>query len=66
MALVVNGESHPFGQGLTVKQLLMEKQFSFPLKTVFVNGHKISKSDYGDRKLSDGDRVDVIHLMSGG
>jgi len=36
-------------------ELLVEKRFTYPLKTVFVN-----------TTLSDGDDIQVIHLMSGG
>ena len=66
MALLVNGDSHPFRSGMTVEQLLVEMKFSFPLKTVFVNGRRIPKSEQGSTLLQDEDKVDVVHIMSGG
>ena len=66
MALLVNGEKHPFRLGMTVEQLLAEMKFSFPLKTVFVNGRRIPKADQGATVLQDEDKVDVVHIMSGG
>lgn len=66
MALTVNGESHPFREGMTVAALLLEKRFSYPLKTVFVNGTRIDRKAYDSTALSDDDVVEVIHLMSGG
>jgi len=66
VALTVNGESHPFREGMTVAVLLAEKRFSYPLKTVFVNGTRIDRKAHDTTVLSDGDVVEVIHLMSGG
>jgi len=66
MAILVNGESYAWRQGLTIAQLIDEKKFSFPLKTVFVNGKRIPKSEHNKTILADGDEVQVLHLMSGG
>jgi sulfur carrier protein len=66
MAITVNGESHPFRTGLTVEALMEEKKFSFPLKTVLVNGVLVPRGEQATRELADGDRVEVIHMISGG
>ena len=66
MPLTVNGDPHPFRDGLTVAQLLDEKRYTYPLKTVFINGERVSRDAYEQTALADGDTVDVIHLMSGG
>ncbi len=66
MALTVNGEPHPFREGLTISALMQEKRFSYPLKTIFVNGARVDRKAQDTTLLSDGDKVDVIHLMSGG
>ena len=66
MALKVNGERHPYREGLTVTALLEEKRFTYPLKTVTINGRRIDRAAYDDTLLSDGDEIQVIHLMSGG
>jgi sulfur carrier protein len=66
MALTVNGEPHPFCEGLTISALMQEKRFSYPLKTVIVNGVRVDRKAYDTTVLADGDKVDVIHLMSGG
>lgn len=66
MALTVNGETHPWREGLTIGVLLAEKRFSYPLKTVFVNGVRIDRKAHDTTVLSDGDVVEVLHLMSGG
>ena len=66
MALTVNGDPHPWREGLTVTALCQEKKFSYPLKTVFVNGARIPRDQHDTTVISDGDDVQVIHLMSGG
>ncbi|MDY0004354.1 MAG: sulfur carrier protein ThiS [Polyangia bacterium] len=66
MSITVNGEEHPFRPGLTVEALMEERKFSFPLKTVLVNGVLVPRSEHPARELADGDRVEVIHMISGG
>ncbi len=66
MAVTVNGEPHPWREGLTVEELLAAKRFSFPLKTVFVNSRRVPKIEQASLVLEDGDQVDVVHMMSGG
>jgi sulfur carrier protein len=66
VGLTVNGESVEWREGLTVEALLEERKFSFPLKTVFVNGRRIPRTEQAATRLADGDVVEVVHLMSGG
>jgi sulfur carrier protein len=66
MTLTVNGEPHPWREGLTVEALLKEKTFSFPLKVVFVNKRLVKKGDQASTLLQDGDVVEVVHLIGGG
>lgn len=66
MALIVNGDSHPWREGLTVAALLAEKNYTFPLKVIFVNKELVKKEDLPTRVLHDGDQIDVVHLTGGG
>ena len=66
MTLTVNGEPHPWRDGLTVAALLEEKTFSFPLKIVFVNKKLVKKDEHASTLLADGDVVEVVHLIGGG
>jgi len=66
MALTVNGEEHPWHEGLTVAELLVEKVFTFPMKIVFVNKKLVKKERYAAVVLEDGDVVEVVHLTGGG
>lgn len=51
---------------LSVQQLLEEKNFSYKMLIVRVNDITIKKDDYMHTLIHDGDRVAVIHLMTGG
>ena len=66
MAITVNGDSHPWHEGLTVEKLLEEKKYSFPLKIVYINKERIPKEDHQTKIIDDEDEVNVIHMMSGG
>jgi len=51
---------------ITVQELLDIKKFTFKMIIVKVNGTLVEKSDYKNKIIKEGDKVDVIHLMSGG
>ena len=51
---------------ISVSKLLEEQKFSFRLLTVRVNNVVIKKEDRSLFIIKDGDKVDVIHMMSGG
>jgi sulfur carrier protein len=64
--LKVNGDPHPWREGLTVADLLKEKSYTFPMKVISVNKVLVLKPDYPKRVLADGDEVEVVHLTGGG
>ena len=66
MAITVNGELHPHREGMTVAALLDELRYTWPLKTVFVDGAVVRKADHAATVLEDGADVKVLHLMAGG
>ena len=66
MTLTVNGEPHPWREGLTAEGLLREKVFTFPLKVVFVNKRVVRKNELASTVLREGDVVEVVHLTGGG
>ena len=51
---------------ISISKLLEIQKFSFKLLIVRINGNLINKADYSTFIINDGDKVDVIHLMSGG
>lgn len=51
---------------LSIAQLLELKKFSFPRLIVKVNDRIIKKEEYESTFFIAGDKVDVIHMISGG
>lgn len=67
MRLIINNRDTDLaGSQLTVRQMLQQMKFTFPMIFVRVNGEVIRKDQYDSFVIRDGDRVDAIHLMGGG
>jgi sulfur carrier protein len=64
--ITVNGETMPFEGEITVSEILKKKNFIFPLLIVKVDGEFVPRENYQSRKITDGAKVEVIHLISGG
>lgn len=67
MDITLNNRPESFDKdSLTVSELLVEKTFTFKLLIVKVNNKVVQKDDYSTFEIRPGDKVDVIHLVSGG
>ncbi|MCK4548106.1 MAG: sulfur carrier protein ThiS [Candidatus Eisenbacteria sp.] len=64
--ITVNGESVEWEEGMTVSSLLEKRRYTFPLIIVKINGTLVPRREFGQHPVADGDRVEAIHLMSGG
>lgn len=62
----VNTEAFPWHPGMTVRNLLDEKLFTFRHIIVRVNGEYVPEEDYETQRIQDEDDVFVQHLMAGG
>jgi thiamine biosynthesis protein ThiS len=62
----VNTDDHPWQPGMTVRNLLDEKVFTFRHIIVRVNSEYVPEEDYENYVIQDGDDVIVLHLMAGG
>jgi len=62
----VNTDDHPWQSGMTVRNLLDEKVFTFRHIIVRVNSEYVPEEDYENYVIQDGDDVIVLHLMAGG
>ena len=51
---------------ISVKELLAVQKFTFKMLIIKINGVIVKKDDHETTIIKDGDKVDVIHLISGG
>ena len=51
---------------LSIDQLLQIKKYSFKNLIVKINGEFIKRDSYKEANFKDGDKIDVIHMISGG
>ncbi|GAB1431490.1 hypothetical protein MASR2M29_01150 [Spirochaetota bacterium] len=67
MEIMLNGKSEHFpGCKMAVSELLDIKGWSFPLINVSINGKHIPRDKWDVSTVGNNDRVEAIHLMSGG
>ena len=51
---------------MTVQELLDVKNFTFKFLVVKINGNVVRPGEYNEAIIKDGDKVSIIHLISGG
>jgi sulfur carrier protein len=68
MKIYLNGEELEVPEGITLSELI--KSLNIRVRevgfAVAVNEEVVPKSKYESHKLSDGDRVEIVHLVGGG
>lgn len=63
----VNGEDAAWREGMTVQDVLDDKNFTFRMISVWIDGVAVpSRELYATTPVPDGSDVDVIHMISGG
>lgn len=53
-------------ESLSISELLKLKKFSFTRLVVQINGELIKRENFDSALFKEGDKVDVIHMISGG
>jgi sulfur carrier protein len=68
MRIYLNGEELEVPEGITISELI--KSLNLQVRevgfAVAVNEEVVPKSKYKSYKLSEGDRVEIVHLVGGG
>lgn len=54
------------GDQLTIREILKIKNFTFPNLVIKINSKVIRKADWDEYRVTEGDQVEIIHLISGG
>jgi sulfur carrier protein len=66
ISLVVNGLEEHHRDGLSLAQLLQEKNLGSGRIAVEHNGDIVPKSQYGQLQLAHGDRLEIVQAIGGG
>lgn len=67
MNIFLNNRPENFTKdGLTISEILKLKNYTFKMVVVKINGQLIKKNGYQTSKVTDGDDVQIIHMISGG
>ena len=64
--LLNNNPEEVTAEKITINELLQHKNYTFKMLVIRINGALVKKSDYGTALISEGDDVQVLHLISGG
>lgn len=62
----VNGEDFPWREGMTIKDMLEERGYTFPMIAVWVNGTPHKREMFGSVTIPEGAEVQALHMISGG
>jgi len=66
LEVVLNGEPHRIPEGATVADLVSGLGRDPRTVAVERNGELVPRARFGETRLGDGDRLEVVHFVQGG
>ncbi len=66
MQIIVNGESRDAADAATVATVIDALGLSGQRCAAELNGDIVPRSSWGERKLVDGDRIEIVRAIGGG
>jgi cysteine synthase A len=66
MRITINGKPEEVEAGSTVASLLAKREVEPRMVSVELNGRILDREDFGDAKLSEGDKLELLFFMGGG
>lgn len=67
MKIILNDRDEEFmKENISISEMLQLKKFSFKMRIIKINGVLISRENYDSTIIHDGDKVQMLYLMSGG
>jgi sulfur carrier protein len=67
MQITLNNRKEEFDkESMSISEVLEIKNFSFTNLVIKINGKLIKKDAYSSSIIKAGDKVDIIHMISGG
>ncbi len=66
MQIIVNGKPLDVREGMNIKDLLVELGVQTRGTAVEINREIVPKTRHAERRLEEGDRVEIIRMVGGG
>jgi sulfur carrier protein len=67
MKILLNDREEEFTEEkISVSEMLLLKKFSFRMRIIKINEILVAKDQYDSAIIHDGDKVQMLYLMSGG
>jgi sulfur carrier protein len=66
MKITVNGETRELAEGTTLAELIDMLKIGEKVMAAAVNMEIVKKDRWHEHRLSDGDRVELLHFVGGG
>lgn len=66
MNIIVNGQSRRVADGLSIAELLDELKLATRYVAVEVNLEVVPRQAHAQRRLAEGDRLEIVTLVGGG
>ncbi len=66
MRLLVNGDEKSFADSLTLAELIEQLGMKGDRVAVELNREIVSRAQWAETKLNDGDRLEIVHFVGGG
>ncbi len=66
LSLTINGESRTFESPLTVSNLIAVLGFAGKRVAIERNGEIVPRSQHGETRLDDGDKLEIVVAVGGG
>jgi thiamine biosynthesis protein ThiS len=66
MRVLLNGEPHTIPDSCTIAELLSRLGLEGRRIAVEVNREIVPRSSFGERRLCEADRIEIVHFVGGG
>ncbi len=66
ISVTINGEARPFAHPLTCAELLGKLELAGKRVAIERNGEIVPRSRFGDCRLQNGDRLEIVVAVGGG
>ncbi len=66
MRLIINGKEQTFDDSLNLAQLIEQLGMKGDRVAIELNREIVSRAQWSETKLSDGDKLEIVHFVGGG